>query len=82
MGYTYEAELQELPPDVLFDLEYDHQDDFFHLNESFLNEYKERYLPTIALSMVPFVLEMPAGVISDAVAFLDATGLLAFLGIE
>ncbi len=82
MGYTYEAELQELPPDVLFDLEYDHQDDFFHLNESFLNEYKERYLPTIALSMVPFLLEMPAGVISDTVAFLEETGILAVLGIE
>lgn len=82
IGYTYDADLQELPPDVLFDLPYDHQDDFFHLNEGFIAEYKERYLPTVALALTPFALEMPAGVISDAVAFLDATGLLAFLGIE
>ena len=82
VGYTYEAQLQELPYTAIHDLPYNHQDDFFHLNESYMSEYKERYLPTIALALTPFVLEMPAGIISDVVAFLNETGLLAVLGIE
>lgn len=82
VGYTYRADLQEMPAETVYDLYYDHQDDFFHLNESFMAEYRERYLPTIALSLVPFALEMPAGVISDTYAFAQETGILAFFGIE
>ena len=40
------------------------------------------YLPTLALSAVPILVETPAGVISDIMGFLYETGFLAFLGIE
>ena len=67
---------------MLADKTYDNQDDFFHLNESFIEEYKQRFLPTLALAALPIVVEMPAGIISDVVPFLYETGLLAFMGIE
>lgn len=78
----YKANMERKDESVLVDREYDNQDDFFHLNESYLEEYKERFLPSLALAFFPFVLEMPAGVINDTVAFLNQTGILAALGIE
>lgn len=78
----YKANMERKDESVLVDREYDNQDDFFHLNESYLEEYKERFLPSLALAFFPFVLEMPAGVINDTVAFLNQTGILASLGIE
>ena len=52
------------------------------LEEKQLRDYMERFLPTIALSAAPVAMEMPAGVISDVIAFMDVTGLLSFLGFE
>lgn len=78
----YRADMKQKSESVLVERVYDNQDDFFHLNESFLEEYKERFLPTLTLAFLPFALEMPAGVINDTLAFLEETGLLASLGIE
>ena len=67
---------------ALVERAYDDQEDFFHLNESFIEEYKERFLPTLALAAAPIALEVPAGVLSDVIAYMDETGILAFMGIE
>ena len=82
IGLSYEASMQELPYTAVYDRPIDNQDDFFHLNESFMAEYKERFMPTLVMAALPFVLEVPAGVISDAVQWLDDTGFLAFFGLE
>lgn len=79
---AYQARMERLPASAMVERVYDNQNDFFHLNESFLEEYKELYLPTLALAAVPIVLEMPGGVVSDIMSFLYQTGILAFLGIE
>lgn len=82
VGFVYEADHTGVSPDVFEEKIYPLRQDFFTLNDSFLAEYKERFLPTIALGAAPILLETPAGVISDIIAFMDETGLLAFLGIE
>ena len=82
LGFDYKASVQELPYTALVLREYDDQEDFFHLNESFIAEYKERFLPTLALACAPIALKLPAGVLSDVIAYMDATGILAFMGIE
>lgn len=82
IGLSYKAAMQELPYTAVYDRPIDNQDDFFHLNESFMAEYKERFMPTLVMAALPFVLEVPAGVISDAVQWLDDTGFLAFFGLE
>lgn len=82
LGLCYEADKEEQAPDVLVERRYDDKDDFFHLNESYMAEYKERFGKTLALAALPFALEMPLGLYSDIVAFLDQTGFLAFLGVE
>jgi len=82
LGFDYQAAVQELPYTALVERPYDDQEDFFHLNESFIEEYKERFLPTLALAAAPVVLEVPAGLISDVIAYMEETGILAFLGIE
>lgn len=81
-GFDYKASVEEWPDTVLMDRPYDDQDDFFRLNESFLERHKERFLPTLALAAAPFLLELSAGVISDAVAYMEYNGMLAFFGIE
>ncbi len=82
LGVDYKAAVQELPYTALVERPYDDQEDFFHLNESFIEEYKERFLPTLALAAAPIALELPAGMLSDVIAYMDKTGILAFLGIE
>ncbi len=82
LGVDYKAAVQELPYTALVERAYDDQEDFFHLNESFIEEYKERFLPTLALAAAPIALEVPAGVLSDVIAYMDETGILAFMGIE
>lgn len=52
------------------------QNDFFNLNETFLEGYKERLLPTIALKLAPILLETPAGVINDLYTFANQTDIL------
>jgi len=41
-----------------------------------------RFKHSLALAAVPFALELPAGVISDLVGFMETYGLLALVGIE
>lgn len=55
------------------------QNDFFNLNESFLNEYKERMMKPLLLSLVPILLETPAGVINDLYAFAQRNDILVSL---
>lgn len=52
------------------------QNDFFSLNDMYLQEYKERWAPTIGLYLLPVVLEMPCGVIDDIVNYLLDTDIL------
>lgn len=52
------------------------QSDFFNLNETFLEEYKARLMPTMILKLAPIVLEMPAGVINDIYQFSYDTDIL------
>lgn len=75
------ADLQEVGPDVFVEGAYN-QDDFFSLNDSILEELKEKYMATIALAALPVVMEMPAGVIDSILEFAGETGILASLGIE
>lgn len=82
LTFAYQAAMKQLPDSAMVERVYDNQNDFFHLNESFMEEYKQLYLPTLALSAVPVLVEMPAGVISDIMGFLYETGFLAFLGLE
>lgn len=79
---TCEADVETLPPDAMIDRPYDNQDDLFSLNEWKLEELKQRFTPSLALSAVPFVLQMPLGALSDALGFLYSNGFLAFLGLE
>ncbi|MDO4350623.1 MAG: hypothetical protein Q4C35_08325 [Eubacteriales bacterium] len=78
----YQADMSAQPASVMVERTYDNQNDFFHLNESFMSEYKELYVPSLAAALLPLALELPAGVISDVAGFLYQTGILAFLGIE
>lgn len=82
LSLSYSAAMSDVDYTVLADRPFDNQDDFFHLNDSYMEEYKERFTKSLALAFAPFVLHMPAGCLSDAYAFLDNTGFLAFLGIE
>lgn len=52
------------------------QNDFFNLNETFLDDYKSRLMPALALKLAPIVLEAPAGVIDDLYRFANATDIL------
>lgn len=58
------------------------QEDFFHLNDEYLQRIKESYIPSLALSFLPIITEMPAGVINDIIRFAEATDILVSLGIE
>lgn len=82
IGFTYEADSESVSADGFEEKVYILRQDFFTLNDSSLAEYKERFLPTLALGALPFVLELPSGAISDLYTFLYETGILAFLGIE
>ncbi len=52
------------------------QNDFFSLNETYLEEYKEKLMRTVALKLAPFVLEMPSGVLDDLYRFSYDTDIL------
>ena len=74
--------MEELPYTAVYNRPIDNQDDFFHLNESFMAEYAERFMPTLLASFAPFAMEVPAGVISDMVRWMDDLGILAIFGLE
>ncbi len=78
----YRAKMEEHDNTVLIDRDVDDQEDFFHLNESVIEEYKERFMPTLALGFAPFLLEMPLPVISDVTAFMMDSGALEVIGLE
>lgn len=54
---------------VFIDNEYPIED-FFSLNESLLQEYKERWGASVCACLIPVALEMPLGVIDDIVNFM------------
>lgn len=68
-------------PDVFVDEPYP-QDDFFSLNEYYMDEYKERFVPTLVIKLLPILLRTPAAVIDDIYDFFERTGMLLTLGIE
>jgi len=82
LGFTYQAAVEELPHTALVNRGYEDMEDFFRLNEMIIAEYMARFKHSLALAAVPFALELPAGVISDLVGFMETYGLLALVGIE
>ena len=82
IGFVYEGDHEQVDASVFVEKIYALRQDFFTLNESYMAEYKARFLPTLALGAAPFLLELPAGIISDVFTFMNETGFLAFLGIE
>jgi len=82
VGATFTTALTDQVHEALNERPYDDQEDLFHMNESLLASCKERFTPTLVLAAMPIVMEMPAGVISDAFGFLNETGILALLGLE
>ena len=67
---------------MLEDRIYDNQNDFFHLNDTYLEEYKRDFTLPLALTCAPLLMETPSGVLNDILRFCDETGILATLGIE
>ncbi|HPF87649.1 MAG TPA: hypothetical protein PK537_06300 [Candidatus Limiplasma sp.] len=65
----FSGALSQVDNSVFTDVEYP-QNDFFSLNDMYLQEYKSRWAPTIGLYMLPVVMEMPAGVIDDTLKFM------------
>jgi len=82
LGLTYTADVEEALPAELEQRTYDNWDDFFSLNEMLLKEHVERFKRTVVLAAAPVALEVPAGVISDVIAFMEENGLLGIFGIE
>ncbi|MCL1854295.1 MAG: hypothetical protein FWF86_01060 [Clostridia bacterium] len=76
----YDAAVTETDHGVFVEKAYP-QEDFFSLNEGSMAEYQERYLPTLALSLTPVVLEMPTAVLGDIIEFAVYTGLWESMGI-
>lgn len=56
--------------------------DVFGVNSGSLDELKSKVKLPLALSMVPVLLEAPAGVLNDVVELLSQTGVLGALGLE
>ena len=85
MNSCFIAELilnnSEVPFTVLQERDYP-QEDFFHLNDEYLQRIKESYIPSLALNFLPVIAEMPAGVINDIIRFAEETDILVSLGIE
>ena len=72
----------EVPYTVLQERVYPFHEDFFHLNDEYLQRIKESYIPSLALNFLPVITEMPAGVINDIIRFAEETDILVSLGIE
>ena len=80
LSATYAADMKQIKETVFKEGTYP-QDDFFNLNDSSLEDYKQRYAPSLALAFLPLILEMPAGVINSIYTFADQTGILLSLGL-
>ncbi len=75
LSLAFEGALSAVDKSVFVEKAYP-QNDFFNLNETFLNEYKARMLPAMILKLIPFALETPAGVIDDIYRFTSDTDIL------
>ena len=73
--------MSEVPFTVLQERDYP-QEDLFHLNDEYLERIKENYIPSLAVSFLPVIAQMPAGVINDILRFAEETDILVSLGIE
>lgn len=82
IGIAYQAQMTQEDATILIERPYDNQDDLFHMNDSVLAELKESVLPSLVSYSLPLAVSLPAGVISDVIAFMANTGFLAFIGIE
>ena len=71
----FSGRLSQRDKSVFTEVSYE-QNDFFNLNDMFLQEYKERWAPTVGLYLLPVALEMPCGVIDDVVNYLLDTDIL------
>lgn len=78
---TIELLQQEKPYTVLQERAYPYED-FFHLNDEYIQRIKAQYLPSLAISFLPVITEMPAGVVNDIIRFSQESGILLFLGVE
>ncbi|MCE5342825.1 MAG: hypothetical protein LLF96_04445 [Eubacteriales bacterium] len=72
---VFNGKLSTVDKSVFVDGDYP-QNDFFSLNETYLEGYKERLMKTMILKLTPIALEMPAGVIDDIFRFADDTDIL------
>ena len=79
LSLMYTADMTDTGETTIPDHPIDNQDDFFHLNESYLAEYKERFTPTLIAAFIPVVLQMPAGALEDVYSLLEETGLISFI---
>lgn len=55
--------------------------DFFRLNESVIREYVDLYGKSAVLTLMPLVLEVPAGIINDIYTLVETHDILPTLGI-
>ncbi|MDD3334831.1 MAG: hypothetical protein PHI98_04850, partial [Eubacteriales bacterium] len=78
----YQADIEMLDQSALKDHIYDNQIDFFHLNQTYLEEYQAAFQKSLVFAVAPILLEMPSGVLNDVVRFCETTGILASFGIE
>jgi len=81
LSFQCAADIRQVPETVFVEGTYKGREDFFTLNDSSLQELRERFLPTLALSFAPVVLEMPVSVLSSILQFVEETGILASLGV-
>ncbi|MBE5816021.1 MAG: hypothetical protein E7320_12645 [Clostridiales bacterium] len=81
--FTATAELlqQEMPYTVLRENAYPYED-FFHLNDEYIQRIKANYTASLVVSFLPVITEMPAGVLNDVIRFSQESGILLFLGME
>ena len=71
-----------LSPSVFDGESLTYANDVFGVNSGSLTELKSKVKLPLVLSMVPVVLEAPAGVLNDVVELMKNTGVLSALGVE
>ena len=79
LSLHYDADMKEVKESVFTEGAYS-QNDFFNLNDSFGEEYREHFLG-MGLAFLPVILAMPRGVLNDIVRFAQSTGILSSLGL-
>jgi hypothetical protein len=79
LSLYYDADRMEANHSLFVEAAYP-QEDFFSLNEGSIAEYRERYLPTLTLALIPVALEMPADAWEDILTFAMNTGIWESVG--